>query len=666
MNGVARALAYCTALAALLGAHAVLAQTQSSGSDDVPTLTTPKIEVTGFRVPTLLNETSQGVSVMSEPEIRARNPDTIHQLFTQIPGVHIDQTGGPGGISSVYIRGSDPNHVLILVDGVRMNDPTNDRGGTYDLSSITPAMIERVEVIRGGGSAIYGADAMGGVINIITKRGKPGAPSVTLNGGLGTKGFANAGAGVSGGNDTATYSFGLSQLKDGREKDGGTLDLTSINGGLNVKLTENATWRFNGLFSSRGSDAFPQDSGGVRLSVLRDLERRHADEATLGTGLDWKLWERVTFRFGISTYNRIEDVNSPGVAPGLRSSTGLPASLSRTDFKRDGFLLSALIALPLRTALTVGFERLVESGDNQTTLDFGFPALAAFNLHRNTNSGFLELKSEPLDGLIVRLGARNDVISSSGQNVDPFTGDVRAVNSGLGARLSPSAGLRYTFASIGTSLKANYSEGYKAPSFYALSQPLVGNPDLKPETSKNAEVGVEQYLFEDSLWASLSAFKNETKNLVDFDGTVLPFGQLVNRNKVDTDGAEGQIRYAPVDALTLGLNATYARARIADTGARLRNRPDWRGGITIQYRLNEAIGFNWQTAYVGTTLDSSIPTDNVLLKPFWRSDFSTYYRFLDRYTITAAIDNVFNKRYEQFVGFQNPGVRFRLALTARF
>ena len=133
---------------------------------------TPDVEVSAYRLPTLLSETSQGVSVVTRDEIEARNASSAVQLLRELPGLYVDQVGGPGGVASIHIRGSDPEHVLVLIDGVRVNDPMLSRGGSYDFSSLDLADVERVEIIRGSGSAIYGADAMGGVVNIITRRGE--------------------------------------------------------------------------------------------------------------------------------------------------------------------------------------------------------------------------------------------------------------------------------------------------------------------------------------------------------------------------------------------------------------------------------------------------------------------------------------------------------------
>ncbi len=614
--------------------------TKMASPDRPAQVNAPTVDVSAYRVPTLLSETSQGVSVITANEIRSRNAASVVELMNQVPGLHVDQVGGPGGTASAYIRGSDPNHVLVLVDGIRLNDPTTQRGGAIDLSSLTTANIERIEVIRGGGSALYGSDAMGGVINIVTKRGNAGGISLTANAGLGSRGYLTADGAISGGNDTARFRFGISNLKDGLESQGGTLDQTTLSGALDVRLAHNAEFRITALGSSRGSTSFPDTSGGVRLAVFRDLDQKHADENTVGAGLTWRPTDTVDLKLQLSNYMRTEDIRSPGISPGFP----IPATDSHTQFSRNTALASATFRLPYASVLTTGFEYQGESGTNTTSIP-AFFITPTFSQERNTNSGFAELKSSPVTDLVLRAGIRYDDVT------------------GLGGRSSPSAGVRYTLASTGTVFKANAGHGFKAPSFYALSNPLVGDPNLLPETSVNAEVGVEQPLFEDRAFASLTWFRNHFRNLIDFDPNI---NKLVNRSPVTAQGAEAEISLKPIDTLSVGLQATYAPTRIDATDERIRNRPDWRGGLTVTWIANEKIKFGWRTLYVGTALDSSTPTGIIILDPYWRTDVNGSYALNDKVTLTAAIDNLFDKKYEQFVGFANPGIRFRVGVTARF
>lgn len=600
----------------------------------------PNVDISAYRVPTLLSETSQGVSVITAEEIRARNASSVVEVMNQIPGMHVDQVGGPGGTASAYIRGSDPNQVLVLVDGVRLNDPTTSRGGAIDLSSLSTAYVERIEVIRGGGSALYGSDAMGGVINIVTKRGGADGFKISANAGLGTRGYQTADGALSGGNEAARFRVGISNLKDGLTSEGGTLDLTTFSGSLDVRIADNAELRMNALGTSRGSTSFPDTSGGIRLAVFRDLEQRHANENTLGAQLKWSPSETVDMNFQLSNYGRTENIQSPGISPGFP----IPAFDSHSQFSRNTALASATFRLPYASVLTAGYEYLGESGTNTTDIP-AFFTTAFFTQDRTTNSGFAELKSSPVTGLVLRAGVRYD--------------DVTA----FGGRASPNAGVRYTLASTGTVLKANAGRGFKAPSFYALSNPLVGDPNLVPETSVNAEVGVEQAFLGDRALASLTWFRNHFQNLIDFDANTQ---RLVNRSPVTAQGAEAELSVKPIDTLSVGIEATYAPTRIDATDERIRNRPDWRGGFTITWTANERIALGWRTLYVGTSLDSSVPTGIITLEPYWRTDVTGSYALNDKVTFTAAIDNLFDNNYEQYVGFTNPGVRFRIGVMARF
>ena len=157
-----------------IGFGRAVVQAQSDEAN-IPIYALPTEEVSAYRTPVQLRETTQSVTIINDKAISARNPASAVELFQQIPGIQIDQVGNAGGQGNIYIRGSEPNHTLILIDGVRLNDPTNNRGGGYDLSTLDLSSIDRIEVIRGAGSAIYGADAMGGIVNIVTSAARSAA-----------------------------------------------------------------------------------------------------------------------------------------------------------------------------------------------------------------------------------------------------------------------------------------------------------------------------------------------------------------------------------------------------------------------------------------------------------------------------------------------------------
>ena len=193
----------------LIAPQETIAQETAAGEE----IAAPSVEVSAYRVPTLLSETSQGVSIVTREEIATRNPASTVELLRDVPGLYVDQVGGPGGVSNIYIRGSDPEQVLVLIDGVRVNDPTVSRGGSYDLSSVDPSDVERIEVIRGAGSAIYGADGMGGVINIVSRRATPSSVKLGMGAGAGTFGYSHIQASASGGSEKLQASLNAAKLR---------------------------------------------------------------------------------------------------------------------------------------------------------------------------------------------------------------------------------------------------------------------------------------------------------------------------------------------------------------------------------------------------------------------------------------------------------------------
>ena len=614
---------------------------------------TPDVEVSAYRLPTLLSETSQGVSVVTRDEIEARNASSAVELLRELPGLYVDQVGGPGGVASIHIRGSDPEHVLVLIDGVRVNDPMLSRGGSYDFSSLDLADVERVEIIRGSGSAIYGADAMGGVVNIITRRGETEGVTGSVGVEGGGQDYGRGTASVSGRSGKTRYALNAAGLQDGKESDGGTLNLKTFSGSLSFDASEGNSVGVFARHNDRDSSSFPDFSGGIRLASDPTLEQRKAKETVYGADASVRAGESLDLKFSVSHYERTEDIDSPGVAFGPNPPFFIPPSVSSTDFNRDNALVSGLVQLGLNSDLVLGYEYMREDGVNQSVIDlsavppvFG-PIPGDFSLIRNTDSFFAELKSRPTEALTLQLGVRHDAPTD------------------LEEETSPSAGIRYDFIKSGTALKAHYSEGFRPPSFYALGDPLVGDPNLQSETSKGYEIGLEQALSEGAVRIMLNAFWTEYRNLIDYDPTIGPTGSLVNRQQVAIDGAELDLQINPVDTVQFSLNYTHVNSEILNSMDNLRNRPEHKGSFTIRYLPTDALQLVWATLYVGEFFDSSIPTGDVELDGYNRTDISADYSY-KRVVFTFAVDNLFDERYEQYVGFVDPGRRARAGITAQF
>ena len=606
------------------------------------------IVVTGYRVPTLRREAADSITIITREQIERRDAATGVDLFRQVPGLQIDQVGAPGGLSSVYIRGSDPNHVLVLIDGVRVNDPTNSRGGGFDMSNLDPSNIERIEVLRGPASSIYGADAMGGVINIITRRGGSAAAGGEVGGGFGGQDYLSVNGRVSGGSERARFSLGASKLRDGRDENGGQLDLSVYTGSARFALGSNAAIDIDLRHGDRESSSFPDDSGGIRLAEIRSLEHKRASDTSYSARSWWNISDGATLNAALTRYERAEDIASPGVAPGIRSAIGVPAAISQTDYQRDNLLANVTFHFPLGSELALGAEFQREHGVNHTIYTlFGMPIPADFDLERDTESAFAEFKWVATDDLILRAGLRRDRVD------------------GIGAKTSPSAGAHYSLRSIGGAIKASYSEGFKPPSFFALGLPVIlsGNPDLRAENSKGAAIGYEQGFWNGTSKAAVSLFKTRYTDLVTFDNTT---NQLVNANTTEVRGAEFELDIKVTDALSLRAHFTRLLTHIVDSNEPLRQRPGKRAGFQVFYAFNERSQLTWSTEYVADVFDSSVPTGNLVLPTSTRSDVAYYYRVRKWLKATVAIDNVFDDRDEAYVGFVSPGRRLRVGLSASF
>lgn len=615
-----------------------------AGAQSVVTL--EPIVVSASRIPTPLLETPVSVTVISREEIEARQPISTIDLLRQVPGLHIDQPGARGSVSSVYIRGGDPNFTLVLIDGVKVNDPTNSRGGSFDFSSLDPRSLERVEIVRGPLSAIYGSDAIGGVINIVTRRGTA-APEFGVDGEVGPHGYYRTALEARGPLGSGTFAMTASYIDNGEPVEGSAFIGTSVTAGARLLPSESTWLRFAARFADTHSEAFPDDSGGPDFAVLRTVDERDGQEVTAGAEFGHRILPRWEYRLAVNHYDRREDASSPGVAPGLRDPAGIPPSVNDTAFRRTSVVGSTLIAVSDAVRVTVGGNAQFESGSSDGALfPGGAPVPTRFSLDRATYAPFLEAQYASSFGLTVQGAVRVDF-------PDDFDPEV-----------SPRLGALYRIAATGTSVKTNWGRGFKIPSFFALGHPIVGNPNLEPETSESLDVGVAQELWEGRAILSATLFHSRFFDLIDLEEGPPP--RLVNRSEVTARGIELDLDARPTETLDINANLTFTETDIKGTGEELRNRPKWRAGLRAGWHPVPRVALHLGVLYVGETRDSSIPTGDRTLDDYVRVDVAAAWAPHPHWRISIAVDNLFDADYEEAVGFPAPGITPRIAAHVRF
>jgi len=600
-----------------------------------------EIVVIGSRVATPADQIAANVTVLERGEFDVEKPATLADILRRVAGLHVDSVGGRGGTGSLYLRGADPNYTLVMVDGVRVNDPTNARGGSFDFSTFDVADIERVEVARGPYSAVYGGDALAGVINIVTRHRRQPETYGSIDamaGAYDTREVAARAGGPLGGGG---WNLGLSDSNEGELVRGNHFDAQRVSGDIDTGLGASTSLKLTGRYSDSSRAGFPDDSGGYQFAAIRTTEKRESHESVFGAALNTRAGD-ATFGLTLGYFDRGEHIDSPGVAPGVRDPFGIPPSLVDSSLSRFTATFTGTQRFSDLVSLAYGVEWQREKGVSDGSLDFGggFVLPTSFAMTRTSLAPFAEIRLRTSFGLSTQAGVR----------IDKPDGESSVT--------SPRLRVAYDIAGTGLELAGSWGKAFKLPSLYALGHPLVGNPDLVPERGESHEIELSQTLLDGAARWSATWFDGAFRNAIDFDSGPPPM--LVNRNRVDSRGVELAGSLSVGERWSVDASVTNARSRIGGTGASLRNRPDWRGGAGVHWTPLATLKLSASATYVGASFDSSIATGDVNLAPYTRIDASAAWQLTPRFEAYLAIDNLGDEQYAQFVGFETRGIAPRL------
>lgn len=621
----------CLVLVVLAIAAGAMRAGQAAGADQVlPTVTRMGVALDQPR-----GMVGGQVDVITRAEIDRSGAGDIGQLLRRMAGIVIDRGAGDGGFASLYLRGADPSHVVVLVDGVRQNDPLSSRGAAVDLNTIALADIERIEILRGPVAAA-GDTALAGVIHIVTRERAAGGSRAKLRLGAGGGGHHDGFARLRhGGQQIAAFA--------GEEGEGGLSGHARIRGvsgahrfDLGSALTLMANWRA----AQARSEGAPDDSGGPLRAVRREPERRESEVAQLSTQL---LSDPSGWRLAFTAVQRDSDEMSPGVAPGLRDPMGLPGHVADGRYRRQQLAWHQAIRSASPWTFEWGADAEHESGRLDSELFFGVWLPASFSLDRDRVSIFAR--------------------SRRGGDALSLDAGLRAVHDDGGSlSWQPALGLLWTPADSDWQLGADAAATRQRPSFYALGSPLVGNPALRDERARQLELHASWDPHHD--WRlRLAAYRAQYRDLVDFDAGPPP--RLVNRSRVDVLGIEGRLDWRVADDWTLSAQGNWMDVDTGEAGVELRHRPRAQASLDIDGTLSDAWRLHGSLRWLGSRWDSSVPTGDRELSPYAVLDLSLRYR-ARRWDLFVAADNLLDRDYEHVIGLPAPSRRVRVGAEWRF
>ncbi|MBT4522178.1 MAG: TonB-dependent receptor [Halieaceae bacterium] len=582
---------------------------------------------------------SDQLSIIDREQIDALNKDSLEQLFNALAGVSINRQGGAGGVTSLYIRGGESNFAVVMIDGVQVNDPTNTRGGSFNFATVDVNAIERIELIRGPQSAIYGADALSGVINLITRSGASSTGSV--RGELGSDGFYRGSARASLRFDNKgelTVAAGYSDSGD--IVAGSDHQISYLHGRFNYWVTDTLQVLSALHYSENERAAFPEDSGGPDYAVWRALDEAESEDLSLRVAVQHDLRDKWQMEWALDYYQSDAQQGSPGIYPGW----SVPPNGALTEFDRTS--VQWINRLNIGGArLSFGLDGEREDGRSKGYLDFGFPIPTDYSLSRDNRGAFAEVQLDLSEALSLAGAARYD-------SPEHFSSETTA-----------KFGIIYRAGA--TTLTANWGEGFKTPSFLALGHPLVGNDQLVPERAESWDIGIEQRLTP-GVSLNLVYFDSRFKDLIDFDDQSF---RNVNRDEVSSTGVELTLQ---VDSDLWGrivAHTTYNEIDIRNSDENLRGRPQWKAGAQWLYRYSDTIDLAVEYLWVDEVTESSHHSGQALdyqLDAYNTVDISVNWQMSPRLRWELALSNVLDENYDQAVGFPAAGIFPRLGMQYDF
>lgn len=641
------ALALTTSLMAVaLPAHLAAEE----GLDDASDTPREIIVTAANRTETSLDKVGQTISVLDLAEIERRQTQNVADILRTLPGVTIARNGAIGGVTSVFIRGAESDQTVALIDGVKLNDPSSVGGG-FNFGNLMTGNIERIEVLRGSQSVLWGSQAIAGVVNMVTRRPTEEL-QVNARGEYGFRDTVNLVANASGKAGPLSASVGAGWFRtDGisnfAEARGATerdpYENVGANANFNLAITDAISLDARGWYS-RGR--LNLDGFAPPTFAFGDVNEESVTREIVGyTGLNAALLDgRFRNRIGFA----LTDTNRRNTA-----LDGPPSETFSGEGRNERLEYQGIVDLAKGWEATFGVEQEISSF---TSSSFGAPATSA---RARLYSAYAQVVGTVTEGFTITGGLRHD-------DHDRFGG---ATTFGASAV--------YNLSQTGTSLRASYAEGFKVPSLFQLFSDF-GNTTLAPERSKGWDAGITQSLVDGRIELSAVYFERDSEDLILFIGCFgvtspicnnRPFGTYDNVGLARARGAEFAVTMRPTDALSVQFTHGLVDSRNRTVGSanfnrRLQRRPENSSSLLVDYRWP----FGLETGFTLTNVSSAFEdaANAIRLPGYTLGDIRAMMPIGKNLELTARIENLFDEVYETALNFgQMPragyiGVRLRM------
>ncbi len=627
----------------------VSSQQEPPSSGQGPGYVLDGLVVTGVPQPRAESAMSATVTVLDGIELRALGVTRVIDALRTVPGLAFAEGGSFGGVASLFVRGAESDYVQVLVDGVQVNQP----GGAFDFSGLTTDNVQRIEVLRGPASALYGSDAVGGVIHIITQSGA-GAPTggVSIRGG--SYGRREWSLDLRGGTETVSYGFAVSDNHtDGILEFNNAFNNRALSGVVRLLPDDRSRIELSARTGGRAFH-FPTDGSG---NVVDENAFSYADEITLGLDVARQLSSRVRLELALSSYESDggtdDAIDTPADTLGFYAFTSLN-SLRRTRARAQGHVLFGEA-----TTGTVGIELSDQEqrSFSESMSQFG-PSNGESQNQRSNRAGFVHLISD-VASLSVNAGMRVED------------------NELFGRSATWQVGASWPYATSGR-VRGTAGTGIKEPTFFEnyASGFAVGNPDLDPERSTSWEIGVEQDVFGGALQISGTWFDQGFRDLIQYtfsppnpgDPNYFNIAEASARGfeagVLMTSGsltASGDVTWLDTEVIDSGFDAGEGATFVE--GKRLLRRPHAVLGGSVGYRVDGRATLRASVRQIGEREDrdfSTFPATPVILQAYTLLSAGGEFALLNgaagaSLALTLRADNLLAAEYQEVFGFAAPG-----------